>query len=131
QGKKENHDVLSLAEAGVHCSERERAAAEVENKAVDLLRAELFKDQVGKVMDGIVVSVMERGSFIRCGDTGAEGFLRETNLKLGDKLKVMIDKVDPIEGKIDLSLGNRLQLPTHWRMSKLKSRHPGRNKKRH
>ncbi|MDD5259494.1 MAG: ribonuclease R [bacterium] len=131
QGKKENHGALSLAEAGVHCSERERAAAEVENKAVDLLRAELFKDQVGKVMDGIVVSVMERGSFIRCGDTGAEGFLRETNLKLGDKLKVMIDKVDPIEGKIDLSLGNRLQLPTHWRMSKLKSRHPGRNKKRH
>ncbi|MDD5132085.1 MAG: VacB/RNase II family 3'-5' exoribonuclease [bacterium] len=127
-GKKENHGALSLAEAGVHCSERERSAAECENKAVDLMRAELLKGQIGQVMDGIVVSVMERGSFVRCGNTGAEGFLRETNLKLGDKLKVMIEKVDPIEGKIDLSLANKLQMTTHWRVSKLKPHKHGSNK---
>lgn len=131
QGRKENHGALPLAEAGIHCSERERSAAECEHKSVDLMRAELLKGQIGQVMDGIVVSIMERGSFVRCGDTGAEGFLRETNLKLGDKLKVMIEKVDPIEGKIDLSLANKLQMMTHWRVTKLKQHKPGHNKKRY
>ena len=129
--KKEDHGALPLEEVGVHCSERERAAAECENKSVDLMRAELLKTKIGEVMDGIVVSVMERGSFVRVGDSGAEGFVRETNLKLGDKLKVKLDKVDPIEGKIDFSLGNKTQLPTEWRMTKLKHPHPGRNKRRH
>lgn len=131
QGKKENHGTLSLKEAGAHCSERERSAAEIEYKAVDIMRAELLKGQVGETLDGIVVSVMDSGSFVRCGNTGAEGFLRETNLKLGDKLKIIIDKVDTAEGKIDLSVANKPQLPPHWRMTKLKQRKHGRNRKRH
>ncbi len=131
QGKKENHAALSLAEAGVHCSERERAAAEAEYKAVDIMRAELFKKQIGVVMDGIVVSVIENGSFVRCGDTGAEGFLRTTDYQLGDKIKVIIDKVDPLEGKIDLSAANQPQLPTHWRVTPHRQRKHGRTTKRY
>jgi ribonuclease R len=119
-GKKENYGGLSLDEAGAHCSERERSAAEAEYKAVDIMRAELLKKQIGVVMDGIVVSIIDSGSFVRCGDTGAEGFLRATNLKLGDKIKVIIDKVDIVEGKIDLSAANQPQLPTHWRVTPLK-----------
>ena len=130
KGKKENHGSLSLAEAGVHCSERERTAAEMEYKAVDLMRAELLKGQVGVVMDGIVVSVIASGSFVSCGNTGAEGLLRATDLKLGDKIKIKIDKVDPIEGKIDLSLADKPQLPPHWRQTPLKQHQQGRYKKR-
>lgn len=126
EGKKENHGSPSLEEAGVHCSERERAAAETEYKAVDIMRAELLKKQIGAVMDGIVVSVMDSGSFVRCGDTGAEGFLRTTDLKLGDKIKVIIDNVDTVEGKIDLSLADKPQLPTHWRITPPKQRKHGR-----
>ncbi len=132
QHKKENHGALSLAEAGTHCSVRERSAAEVEYKSVDIMRAELLKKQIGQVLDGIVVSVVDSGSFVRCGDTGAEGFLRTTNLKIGDKLKVIIDKVDIVEGKIDLSAAGQPQLPTNWRVTSLKPRqHHNRNSRKH
>jgi ribonuclease R len=103
-GKKENHGALPLAAAGAHCSERERAAAEAEHKAVDILRAVLLKGQVGTVMDGTVTSVIESGTFVLLGDTGAEGMLRVKNLKPGAKVRVMVDAVDTAEGKIDLSL---------------------------
>jgi ribonuclease R len=103
-GKKENHAALPLTAAGAHCSERERAAAEAEHKAVDILRAELLKDQVGSIMDGRVTSVIESGAFVMLGDTGAEGLLRAVRFKPGDKIKVRVDAVDTVEGKIDLSL---------------------------
>jgi len=103
-GKKENHGALPLTAAGAHCSERERAAAEAEHKSVDILRAELLKGQLGTIMDGTVTSVIDSGTFVMLGDTGAEGMLRVTNLKPGAKVKVKIEAVDTVEGKIDLSL---------------------------
>lgn len=124
-GKKENPGTLSLAEAGVHCSERERAASESEYKAVDIMRAELFKSRIGTVMEGTVTSVIDSGSFVMCGDTGAEGMLRVTTLKPGTKVKVIIEAVDTAEGKISLSLAQKTQLPTHWRVT------PGKHSKRH
>ena len=116
-GKKENHGALPLAAAGAHCSERERAASDSEHKAVDLMRAELFKGRIGAVMDGTVTSVIESGTFVLLGDTGAEGMLRVTNLKPGAKVKVIVDAVDTVEGKIDLSLADKpRQLQTQWRV---------------
>ena len=120
-GKRENHGARSLAEAGVHCSERERAAAEAEHKAVDILRAELFKDAIGTVMEGIVTTVIDSGSFVMCGDTGAEGLLRNTTLKPGTKVKVIIDAVDTAEGKISLSLAEKPSMPSHWRVTPRKA----------
>ncbi|MFH1369107.1 MAG: VacB/RNase II family 3'-5' exoribonuclease [Elusimicrobiota bacterium] len=113
-GKKESHGahgVPTLVEAGEHCSERERAAADAEHKSVDIMRAELFKKMIGAVMEGTVVSVIDSGTFVRCGDTGAEGFLRVTNLKLGDKVKVIVETVDTVEGKIGLTTANKPQMP--------------------
>ncbi|OGR64601.1 MAG: hypothetical protein A2X34_05090, partial [Elusimicrobia bacterium GWC2_51_8] len=102
-GKRENHGSLTLDKAGVHCSERERAAAEAEHKAVDILRAELFKSRIGSVMNGTVTAVTESGAFVRLGDTGAEGLLRGARLKPGAKISVTITAVDAAKGQIDLS----------------------------
>ncbi len=102
--KKENHTLLPLDKAGAHCSERERAAADAEHKAVDIMRAEMMKELVGTIMDGAVTTVIESGAFIMLGDTGAEGLLRVNGLKPGAKVKVMIAAVNTAEGKIDLSL---------------------------
>jgi ribonuclease R len=109
--KKENHSAVSLEQAGVHCSERERASAEAEHKAVDLMRAELFKNKIGEIMDGVVTTVIERGSFVMCGDTGAEGLVRGVSLKPGAKVKIVVDSVDTAEGKIDLSLAQNSTMP--------------------
>jgi len=104
RGVKENHEALPLDKAGVHCSERERAAADAEHKSVDIMRAEMMKELVGSIMDGAVTTVIDSGAFIMLGDTGAEGLLRVNGLKPGTKVKVMIAAVDTAEGKIDLSL---------------------------
>ncbi|MCX5782558.1 MAG: VacB/RNase II family 3'-5' exoribonuclease [Elusimicrobia bacterium] len=116
-GQKENFDDHFLVKAGEHCSERERTAAEAEYKAVDLMRAELFKDKIGSVMEGTVTTVIDRGSFVMCGDTGAEGMLRVTNLKPGIKVKVIVNAVDTVEGKIDLLLAEKPKMPAQWRFS--------------
>jgi ribonuclease R len=130
KGKRENHGALSLADAGAHCSQRERAAAETEYKSVDIMRAELFKGMIGEVMEGMVTSVIESGTFVTCGDTGAEGMLRVTNLKPGAKVKVMIDAVDTIDGKISLSLADKPRLPTNWRLTPPKPAKKHRSGKR-
>ncbi len=121
RGEKESHGRLSLAEAGRHCSEKERAAAEAEYKSVDIMRAELFKDRIGMEMDGTVTSVTNRGSFVLCGDTGAEAMLRVTNLSPGTKVRIVIETVDTIEGKIDVTLaGSSSPLPARPRVTSLR-----------
>lgn len=117
--KPENQDSRSLLKTGEHCSERERASAEAEHKAVDIMRAQLFKSNIGATMDGMVTTVLDCGSFVLCGDTGAEGLIRGTTLKPGTKVKVIIDAVDTTEGKINLSLAEATStMPTNWRVRK-------------
>ncbi len=128
--RKENHGAATLEQAGLHCSERERAAAEAEHKAVDLMRAELFKNKVGEIMDGVVTTVIERGSFVLCGDTGAEGMIRGVSLKPGAKLKVVVDSVDTAEGKIELSVAQNSTMPPQWRVAKRKNTGNQRKRRR-
>lgn len=122
RGKKENYGGISLDAAGVHCSERERAAAEAENKALDIMRAELLKGKIGAVMNGTVTKVTDTGAFVLLGDTGAEGLLRGATLKPGAKVGVTVTAVNTSEGKIDLSLARKPQLPSHWRVTHWKKR---------
>ena len=125
-GRKEHHGDLALAKAGVHCSERERAAAEAEHKSVDLMRAELFKSRIGSVMTGTVTAVTESGAFIRLGDTGAEGLLRGAKLKPGAKISVTITAVDAAKGQIDLSSdGQKIPSAARWQVSHWKKREHG------
>jgi ribonuclease R len=116
-GIRENHGNRPLDKVGEHCSERERAASEAEHKAVDVMRAELFKQNIGSELEGVVTTVLDSGSFILFGDSGTEGMLRVTDLKPGTKVKVIVDTVDTVEGKIGLSLAQKPQIPTQWRMS--------------
>lgn len=109
RGRKENHGALPLEKAGVHCSERERAASDAEHKSVDIMRAEMIKELVGTIMDGAVTTIIDSGAFVMLGETGAEGLLRVNGLRPGAKVKVMIAGVDTAEGKIDLSLEGRPQ----------------------
>ena len=81
------------------------------------MRAELFKLQIGKELEGVVTNVIDSGSFILFGDTGTEGMLRVTDLKPGAKVKVIVDTVDTVQGKIGLSLAEKPQIPTQWRFS--------------
>ncbi len=102
-GSKKTHSMSTLEGAGVHCSDRERMAAEAEHKSTDILRAELLRSQVGTEMDGVVTAVTGAGAFVRLGDTGAEGLLRSAGLAPGDEVRVEIAGVDTAKGQIDLA----------------------------
>jgi ribonuclease R len=121
----------SLEEAGDWTSGRERDAMSIERDADDVARAfllerELFEGGMEREFDGEVVSVIGAGAFIAFGD-GFEGFLPvrklrgdwwELNeegtilqgaesgrtLRIGDQLRVVVRKVDPARGRVDLDL---------------------------
>lgn len=128
-GRKEKAGA-SLEKAGVHCSERERAAATAEHKSVDIMRAELLKDLKGDTVDGLVTSVIESGAFVSIGETGAEGLLRAGGLKPGTRIKVVIADVDTASGKIDLARSDS-RTPRdsgRWQISRRKTRDRGRRR---
>lgn len=93
-----------LAEAGPHCSERERLAAEAERHAVNALRAEVLGRRVGQVLDAVVTRVEPYGAFVELGGTGGSGLVRGLKAQLGARVRVRIDGADPDEGRVALRL---------------------------
>lgn len=93
-----------LAEAGPHCSERERLAAEAERHAVNALRAEVLGRRVGEILDAIVTRVESYGAFVELGGTGGSGLVRGLRANLGARVKVRIEGADPDEGRVALRL---------------------------
>lgn len=117
-GKKEAAQV-PLIKAGEHCSERERAATEAERKISDLMKAELLRTMVGQVMDGVVTAAAGSGAFVSLAQSGADGLLRgATWLKPGDRVRVKIESISSVDGKIDLSAADSPGLPPHWSVKK-------------
>jgi ribonuclease R len=123
-----------LDEAGVACSEAERAAMKVERAADDVCLAfllerrlsEMPRDDAPPVWEGEVVGLIAKGWFVSFGDEGFEGFLpvrrvrgwwepdeHESQLidsdsgraiRLGDPIRVEVAAVDAPRGRVDLDL---------------------------
>jgi ribonuclease R len=108
-------------------SERERLADEVEQESVKLKQIEFLKDKLGEVFDGVISGILPFGFFVRLDELLAEGMVRlslleddyykfeEKNrrlvgrhtrkiLKLGDRVKVQLIRVNKEERKIDFNL---------------------------
>ena len=121
-----------LPEAGVATSAAERAAMEVERSADDVCLAFLLERVLSEAdpveppaFEGEVVGLIEQGAFVRFGDEGFEGFLpsrrlrgwwtlndlgtaleaegSERQLRLGDSVGVVVDRVETARGRVDLS----------------------------
>ena len=121
-----------LDEAGVLTSAAERAAMQVERAADDVCLAFLlervlaeFDPGLPPVFEGEVVGLIEKGAFIRFGEQGFEGFLgvrrlrgwwvlnevgtaleaegSGRRLRLGDRIEVVVDRVETARGRVDLS----------------------------
>ena len=116
--------VLELAE---HCSMTERRAEEASRDAVQRLKCAYMKDKVGETFEGMVSSVTAFGLFVVLDDIFIEGLIHISNLpvdyyhhdeithtlrgerggkvfKLGQRLKVLLTRVDLDERKIDFEL---------------------------
>jgi ribonuclease R len=119
-----------LDEAGLESSAAERHAMEIERSAADvclcfLLERQLFDSGWELQFDGEVVGLIGAGAFVAFGDEGFEGFLpvrrmrgdwwelneegtmligeqRGGVLRLGDAVRVRVDRVDSPRGRVDL-----------------------------
>jgi ribonuclease R len=117
----------TLPDAAAHCSLRERTAMEAERDVVTMLKLEFMKDKLGEVYDGIITGVAQFGLFVQLRELFVEGLVHVSMLaddyyhyveklhclrgerkkrmfRIGDAVRVRVDRVDTIRKRIDFSL---------------------------
>lgn len=116
----------------VHCSEREKRAADAERASIKYKQVEYMTFAEKKVYDGLISGVTEWGIYVEIVETKCEGMIRMVDLNddfyefdekryrvigrktkkvftLGDKIKVVVKKTDIDKRLIDLALPNTLK----------------------
>ena len=116
-----------LPEAAAHCSQRERTAMEAERDVVAMLKLRFMEDKVGEVYDGIITGVTQFGFFVQLKEMFIEGLVHVSTLvddyyhyvdklhvlrgermkrsyRIGDTVRVSVDRVDTVRKRIDFSL---------------------------
>jgi ribonuclease R len=114
-----------------HCSETERRADDATREVISWLKCEFMQDKLGQVFTGTVSSVTSFGIFVELKDIYVEGLIHVTSLhndyysfdsrnhqlvgqrsgqtyQLGDKLEVLVARVNLDERKIDFELASEL-----------------------
>ncbi|MGI9317870.1 MAG: RNB domain-containing ribonuclease, partial [bacterium] len=117
----------SIGEIGEHCSFTERRAEDATRDVVAWLKTEFMQDKVGQSFDGVVSGVKEFGIFVQLDDIFVDGLVHVTALgsdyyrfdplnfqlvgdrsgrrfRLGDRLTVVVSKVDLDLARIDFEL---------------------------
>jgi ribonuclease R len=116
-----------LPELADDCSKRERDAEAAERELLEWKKVAFMKGKEGQAFDGIVTGVARFGLFVQISETLAEGLLRVERLgdehfeyqerrmellgersgasfRLGDPIRVVVDRVDPVLRRLDLSI---------------------------
>jgi ribonuclease R len=117
-------------EASIQSSDRERYAEQAERDAEDMKKAEYMLDHIGEEFNGIISSVTSFGIFIELENT-VEGLIRMMGLKddyydfdedklqlvgsrngkifkIGDEIKIRVEKIDVDLREIDFEFIQRL-----------------------
>ena len=118
-----------MSRLGKHCSSTERRADEATREVVAWLKCEYMQDKLGQVFRGRISAVTGFGIFVELDDIYVEGLVHVTSLKndyyafdavkhrlvgergghvyrLGDKMTVLVARVDLDERKIDFELAS-------------------------
>jgi ribonuclease R len=109
------------------CSMTERRAAEAERELVEWKKAKFMESRVGEEFDGLIISTARYGAFVELTDLFVEGLIPIETLpgdrytyhenvrkiigqrtrrefSIGDKVRVLLDRVDPLERKLQFAL---------------------------
>ena len=128
--KRIKHYDSILGEVAFHSSERERVADEAEREVDDMKKAEYMSRHVGEEFDGIITSVAGFGFYVELPST-IEGLVHVNSLvddyyeyddtnhllrgerrnlvfRIGDEVKIRVDKADVGARKIDFSVVEKL-----------------------
>ena len=116
-----------LANKTDHLSNRERVAMEAEREILNRYRVRFIKDKIGEEFEGIISGVASFGFFVELKDIFVDGLVRVTSLhddyyqyhekkycligerthktfRIGDKIKVRVERVDAERRHIDFGL---------------------------
>ena len=117
-------ELHSIAE---EASQSERRADDAERELMEWKKVKFMQDRVGEVFDGLVTSVTKFGFFVELTDLFVEGLVPLATLtddrytyhentreiiaersrriyRIGQMLKVLVDRIDPVEKKINFAV---------------------------
>ena len=131
---RESHAPLSgpipldeLHEIAEESSQSERRADDAERELMEWKKVKFMQDRIGEDFDGLITSVTKFGFFVELTDLFVEGLVPLNTLiddrytyhentreiigqhsrkihRIGDRLRVLVDRVDPVEKKINFAL---------------------------
>src|SRR5580658_6349542 len=119
--------VEELHEIAEESSRVERRAADAERELMEGKKAKFMQDRVGEEFDGLITSVTKFGFFVELTDLFIEGLVPLNTLtddrytyhentreiigqrsrkiySLGQKIRVLVDRIDPVEKKIQFAV---------------------------
>jgi ribonuclease R len=108
-------------------SQSERRADDAERELMEWKKVKFMQDRVGEVYDGLITSVTKFGFFVELTDLFVEGLVPLNTLiddrytyhentreiigqrsrkiyRIGQRLKVLVDRMDPVEKKINFAV---------------------------
>ncbi|MCP3059882.1 ribonuclease R [Myxococcus sp. K38C18041901] len=91
QGRKPSEAVLEreeekLEDMAMQCSDRERAAMQVEREVVSFYAALMMKDRIGEEFAATIAAITDFGFFVELDEVHVEGLVKAETLGLGSKL---------------------------------------------
>jgi ribonuclease R len=134
QGRSAPHEALGgpigieeLHEIAEESSRAERRAADAERELIEGKKVKFMQDRVGEDFDGLITSVTKFGFFVELTDLFVEGLVPLNTLtddrytyhentreiigqrsrkiySLGQKIRVLVDRIDPVEKKIQFAV---------------------------
>jgi ribonuclease R len=119
--------VEELHEIAEESSQSERRADDAERELMEWKKAKFMQERVGEDFDGLIISVTKFGFFVELTDLFVEGLVPLNTLtddrytyhentreiigqrsrktyKLGQKIRVLVDRIDPVEKKIQFAV---------------------------
>jgi ribonuclease R len=133
--ERQNQLLHRLPKIGEITSQTERLADEVERESIRIKQIEYMEDKLGEEYEGLISGVVPFGFFVRLDNLLAEGLVRVSSLeddyyiyeerkhrwvgrhnkkifKLGDRVKVLVTRVDKEEKQIDFVLADTKFYPS-------------------
>jgi ribonuclease R len=116
-----------LHEIAEESSQSERRADDAEREVMEWKKVKFMQDRIGEDFDGLITSVTKFGFFVELTDLFVEGLVPLNTLtddrytyheytreilgqhsrkiyRIGDRLRVIVDRIDPIEKKINFAV---------------------------
>jgi ribonuclease R len=132
-----------LHEIAEESSRSERRAADAERELMEGKKVKFMQDRVGEDFDGLITSVTKFGFFVELTDLFIEGLVALNSLNddrytyhentreiigrrsrkiysLGQKIRVLVDRIDPVEKKIQFAVLEEEPVRTRGKRKKRK-----------